>query len=95
MHLFILIFLVICCFGFYFQGAITCEEKLTEMGKMLSKLPVDILLGKMLIMGSLFYQVEPILSLASALSVQSPFTNRAFRDLELQVFIFRIIILNM
>lgn len=56
------------------------------IGKTLAKLPVDIQLGKMLIMGSLFYQVEPILSLAAALSVQSPFTNRAFRDLEMQVF---------
>jgi len=55
------------------------------MGKMLSKLPVDLLLGKMLIMGSLFYQIEPVLSLAAALSVQSPYTNRAFRDLEMQV----------
>lgn len=39
----------------------------------------------MLIMGSLFDQVEAVLSLASALSVQSPFTNRAFRDIDLQV----------
>lgn len=67
------------------KGAITTEEKLTEIGKTLSKLPVDILLGKMLIMGSLFDQVEAVLSLASALSVQSPFTNRAFRDIDLQV----------
>ncbi|KAK7573392.1 hypothetical protein V9T40_010583 [Parthenolecanium corni] len=66
------------------HGAITTEEKLTEIGKTLSKLPVDILLGKMLIMGSLFDQVEAVLSLASALSVQSPFTNRAFRDVGLQ-----------
>ena len=68
----------------YFQGAIDCDERLTVIGKTLAKLPVDIQLGKMLIMGSLFYQVEPILSLAAALSVQSPFTNRAFRDIEMQ-----------
>lgn len=55
------------------------------MGKTLSKLPVDLQLGKMLIMGSLFYQIEPVISLASALSVQSPYTNRAFRDTEMQV----------
>ncbi|XP_065221924.1 probable ATP-dependent RNA helicase DHX34 [Planococcus citri] len=66
------------------HGAIDSEEKLTVIGKTLAKLPVDIQLGKMLIMGSLFYQVEPILSLAAALSVQSPFTNRAFRDIEMQ-----------
>nr|CAD7611072.1 unnamed protein product [Timema genevievae] len=62
------------------QGALTEEEKLTVVGRMLSRLPVDISLGKMLIMGSLFHQVDPVLSLAAALSVQSPFTNRAFRD---------------
>lgn len=55
------------------------------MGKMLARLPVDIPLGKMLIMGSLFHQAQPVLSLAAALSVQTPFTNRAFRDPECEV----------
>ena len=55
------------------------------MGQMLSKPPVDIPLGKMLIMGSMFHQIEPVLSLAAALSVQSPFTNRAYRDTECEV----------
>ena len=55
------------------------------MGRMLSKLPVDIPLGKMLIMGSLFHQVQPVLSLAASLSVQTPFTNRAYRDPECEV----------
>ncbi|XP_046400213.1 probable ATP-dependent RNA helicase DHX34 [Ischnura elegans] len=62
------------------QGALTSNEKLTTIGKVLSELPVDIAIGKMLIMGSLFHHVEPVLSLAAALSVQSPFTNRAYRD---------------
>lgn len=64
--------------------ALTEEEKLTTMGQFLSRLPVDIPLGKMLIMGSLFHQIDPVLSLAAALSVQTPFTNRAYRDLECQ-----------
>lgn len=55
------------------------------MGKMLARLPVDIPLGKMLVMGTLFHQVQPVLSLAAALSVQTPFTNRAFRDPECEV----------
>ncbi|XP_059479514.1 probable ATP-dependent RNA helicase DHX34 [Neocloeon triangulifer] len=62
------------------QGALTVDEHLTPMGKMLSCLPVDITIGKMLILGSMFHQVEPILSLAAALSVQNPFTNKAYRD---------------
>lgn len=64
------------------QGALSSCEKLTSMGKMLARLPVDIPLGKMLIMGSLFHQAQPVLSLAAALSVQTPFTNRAYRDPE-------------
>lgn len=68
-----------------FQGALTGEEKLTTVGQMLSRLPVDIPLGKMLIMGSLFHQVEPVLSLAAVLSVQTPFTNWAYRDADCQV----------
>lgn len=52
---------------------------------MLSRLPVDIPLGKMLIMGSLFDQLEPVLSLACVLSVQTPFTNKAYKDPECEV----------
>ncbi|KAG7163889.1 probable ATP-dependent RNA helicase DHX34 [Homarus americanus] len=64
------------------QAAITEVEGLTTIGKLLSQLPMDVSLGKMLIMGSLFHQVEPVLSLSAAMSVQSPFTNRAHRDPE-------------
>ena len=44
-----------------------------------ANLPVDVSIGKILIMGSLFNQVESVLTLAAALSVQSPFTNQAYR----------------
>ncbi|XP_076664507.1 putative ATP-dependent RNA helicase DHX34 isoform X2 [Andrena cerasifolii] len=64
------------------HGALTDNEKLTCIGKTLARLPVDITIGKMLIMGSIFHQVEPVLSLAAALSIQTPFTNRAYRDSE-------------
>lgn len=71
--------------NYHLQGALSNEEKLTTVGRLLSRLPVDLPLGKMLLMGSLFHQVEPVLSLAAALSVQTPFTNRAYRDSECQV----------
>ena len=61
------------------QGAMTPDEKLTTMGKMLSNLPVDVSIGKILINGSMFHQVDSVLTLAAALSVQSPFTNKAYR----------------
>ncbi|KAF4533012.1 hypothetical protein B566_EDAN000703 [Ephemera danica] len=63
-------------------GALTEDEKMTPMGRMLSCLPVDLGIGKMLVLGSMFHQVDPVLSLAAALSVQNPFTNKAYRDPE-------------
>ena len=37
------------------QGAITSSETLTPIGQMLSQLPVDVVIGKMLVMGALFH----------------------------------------
>ena len=65
--------------------ALTEDEKLTPLGKALAKIPVDIGIGKMLLMGCVFQQLQPVLTLAAALSVQSPFTNRAYRDPECEV----------
>lgn len=62
------------------QGAIDSNEELTAVGRMLANLPVDVVIGKMLIMGTLFQMTEPVLCIAASLSVQSPFTNKAFRD---------------
>ena len=62
------------------QGALTGSERLTPLGQMLSRLPVDVTVGKMLVLGSALRQMGPTLSAAAALSVQSPLTNRAFRD---------------
>lgn len=62
--------------------ALTGDEKLTQLGKALAKIPVDISIGKMLMMGCVFQQLQPVLTLCAALSVQSPFTNRAYRDRE-------------
>ena len=58
------------------QNAISESGDLTAIGKMLALLPVDVVIGKMLIMGTLFDMVEPVLIVAAALSVQSPFTRR-------------------
>ena len=62
------------------QDALTENENLTSIGKTLSQLPVDVTIGKMLIMGTLFDQIDAVLSLAAALSVQTPFTNWAHRN---------------
>ncbi|XP_035673880.1 probable ATP-dependent RNA helicase DHX34 [Branchiostoma floridae] len=59
------------------QGALTEEETLTPIGRMLARLPVDVVIGKMLIMGTVFHVIDPVLSIAAALSVQSPFHQSA------------------
>lgn len=38
----------------------------------------------MLLLGSVFNRVEAVLALAAALSVQTPFTNRSYRDVDCQ-----------
>ncbi|EPB90295.1 hypothetical protein HMPREF1544_02820 [Mucor circinelloides 1006PhL] len=55
-------------------GAIDANEKLLGLGSVLSKLPVDCIVGKMLILGA-FNIVDPILTIAAGMSVQSPFTR--------------------
>ncbi|XP_019944175.2 probable ATP-dependent RNA helicase DHX34 [Paralichthys olivaceus] len=55
------------------QGALDSPGELTSIGKLLAQLPVDVVIGKMLVLGSLFNLMEPVLTVAAALSVQSPF----------------------
>ncbi|XP_008287999.1 putative ATP-dependent RNA helicase DHX34 [Stegastes partitus] len=55
------------------QGALDNRSELTSIGSLLAQLPVDVVIGKMLVLGSLFNLVEPVLTVAAALSVQSPF----------------------
>ncbi|XP_075043225.1 putative ATP-dependent RNA helicase DHX34 [Mixophyes fleayi] len=59
------------------QGALDVNEELTPIGNLLAQLPVDVVIGKMLILGSLFSLVEPVMTVAAALSVQSPFLRNA------------------
>ncbi|NWS77891.1 DHX34 helicase, partial [Crotophaga sulcirostris] len=55
------------------QGALDDAEELTPIGNLLAQLPVDVVVGKMLVLGTLFGLVEPTLTVAATLSVQSPF----------------------
>lgn len=48
-------------------------EHLTPLGRHLAKLPVNVRLGKMLLLGSLFNCIDPVLTVAASLSSQSPF----------------------
>ncbi|XP_020504846.2 probable ATP-dependent RNA helicase DHX34 [Labrus bergylta] len=59
------------------QGALDSRSELTSIGSLLAQLPVDVVIGKMLVLGSLFNLAEPVLTVAAALSVQSPFLRSA------------------
>ncbi|KAK9167703.1 hypothetical protein Scep_002894 [Stephania cephalantha] len=57
----------------YEVGAVEGNEELTPLGYHLAKLPVDVLIGKMLIYGGIFRCMSPILSVSACLSYKSPF----------------------
>jgi ATP-dependent RNA helicase DHX57 len=59
-------------------GAIEQGEKteiLSPLGQHLAKLPVNVRLGKMLILASLFNCIDPLLTITASLSSQSPFST--------------------
>ncbi|KAH9625552.1 hypothetical protein KSS87_023449, partial [Heliosperma pusillum] len=56
-------------------GAVDENEELTPLGRHLSKLPVDLLLGKMMLYGAIFGCLSPILSVAAFLSYKPPFVR--------------------
>lgn len=70
-----------------FCGALALDRDglyLTQLGDALSNLPVDLAIGKMLVMSTVFGNVNSVLALAALLSVQSPLTQTAYRNLDAQ-----------
>ncbi|KAF9452647.1 P-loop containing nucleoside triphosphate hydrolase protein [Macrolepiota fuliginosa MF-IS2] len=53
--------------------ALTPTEDITPMGRLLSKLPTDVHLGKFLLIATLFRCLDPALTIAAALNSKSPF----------------------
>ena len=51
------------------------RESLTPLGKHLAKLPVNVRLGKMLLLACIFNCIDPILTIAASLSSQSIFST--------------------
>lgn len=45
---------------------------ITPLGRLLAELPVELSIGRVLVMASLFRLVEPVLTLATGMAVQSP-----------------------
>ncbi|KAK9276788.1 hypothetical protein L1049_006324 [Liquidambar formosana] len=54
-------------------GALDENENLTALGRHLTMLPVEPKLGKMLLLGAIFYCLDPILTVVAGLSVRDPF----------------------
>ncbi|RCI04879.1 hypothetical protein CU098_000104, partial [Rhizopus stolonifer] len=61
------------------------KEVLTPLGSHLSNLPVDVHMGKMIIYGALFRCLDPILTIAAALSFKSPFIRPFGREDEADI----------
>jgi HrpA-like RNA helicase len=55
--------------------ALTPAEEITSMGRLLSKLPTDVHLGKFLLFASIFKCLDPALTIAAALTSKSPFVT--------------------
>lgn len=61
------------------------QEKLTTLGVNLAKLPVDVKVGKMLLLGALFDAFDPISTCAAILETKSPFVAPYGHQSEMQV----------
>ena len=55
--------------------ALTPSEEITPMGRLLSKLPMDVHLGKFLLVAALFRCLDPALTIAATLNSKSPFVT--------------------
>lgn len=53
--------------------ALTTGEEITPMGRLLSKLPMEVHLGKILLMAAVFRCLDPALTIVATLNSKSPF----------------------
>ena len=54
--------------------ALTSLEDLTPLGRQLAKLPLDVFLGKLILLGCLFKCLDGALTIAAIMSSKSPFS---------------------
>lgn len=55
--------------------ALTAGEELTHLGRQLAKLPLDVFLGKLVLLGTIYQCLDGALSIAAILSSKSPFST--------------------
>lgn len=56
-------------------GALTGSEHLTSLGEQVARLPLDVSLAKLAILGATFRCLDPVLAIISILTSKSPFVN--------------------
>lgn len=61
-------------------GALTDEESLTPLGWHLACLPVDVRIGKLMLLGAIFRCLDPALTIAASLAFKSPFVSQSIHD---------------
>ena len=54
--------------------ALTAGEDLTPLGIQLARLPLDVFLGKLILLGSIFKCLDAVITIAAILSSKSPFS---------------------
>lgn len=54
--------------------ALTIAESLTPLGRQLAKLPLDVFLGKLILLGAVYNCLDATLTIAATLSSKSPFS---------------------
>ncbi|KAM6460944.1 putative ATP-dependent RNA helicase DHX57 isoform 2-T2 [Liasis olivaceus] len=56
-------------------GALTSDENLTPLGHHLASLPVDVRVGKLMLLGTIFRCLDPALTIAASRAHKSPFVS--------------------
>ena len=60
-------------------------QTLTPLGAHLANLPVDVHIGKMILFGAIFRCLDPVLTIAAALSFKSPFVRPFGKETEADI----------
>ena len=58
-------------------GALTGSERLTALGEQVARLPLDVALAKLAILGTVFKCLDPVLAIISIMTSKSPFVSRS------------------
>ena len=69
----------------YYRKYFLAENELSPIGQVLSRLPVEVSLGKLIFSAAVLGVLEPALTIAAGLNIQSVFNKSNCRGEELQI----------